>query len=142
MDQQQVEMMRKNYASMRDEDLIHIFATRESTLTDEAKFALHEAIRIRKIEHFDGEVSATRDDLTRQHEYEKRKIEKQVQAQRTGRKIIYMFCAILIAAGLLTSILHDGEKGLLLVAAGLVTILVIEVRRMIGRFFVALFRND
>lgn len=132
----------QNYDSMSDEDIIHIFATRESTLTDEAKFALHDAIQKRKIKNFDDEVRATREDLILQHEHETKKIEKQVVAQRAGLKFIYVFSAVLIATGLLISIFYDVEKGLTLAIGGVLTIIWIQVRKLVGRFIVALFRND
>jgi len=141
MNQQQVEMMRHSYSLMNDEDLIRIFATRASTLTDEARFALHEAIHLRRIENFDAEVRATHEDLAQQIESEKVKIEKHAEAQRAGRKFLYVFSGMLIVGGLFISIFHDVEKGLAVAVAGIGAIVVSVIRRLVGRFVVALFRN-
>ena len=127
---------------MSDDDLIHIFVTRESTLTDEARLALKEAIQLRKIKDVDGEVQAVREDLMWQDENEKKKIDKLIEAQRVKEKLRNVFAGIFFAGGLLTAIFYGVEEGMMLMAVGIAIILLSAVNILIGRLLAAFFRND
>jgi hypothetical protein len=142
MDQKQVEVMRQNYASLSDDDLIHIFATRELTLTEEAKYALLETAHARNLTTFDAEVKATRQDLMDREKHELAQLEKQIALRRSIRSTLNMAFAVIVTGGLLMAIFLDTQTGMLMSAFGALAFVLSEMNRLLWRFVAALFHNE
>ncbi|MEN9865813.1 MAG: hypothetical protein RL748_1403 [Pseudomonadota bacterium] len=142
MDQQQLAMRRQNYAAMSNDELTWIAATRLPTLTEEAKLALEEAIRLRKLDGFAAEVAAVKEDLAQQYAAAQLRAEKQERANRIGYWFFQWLLFIMIGTGGIIMLFHDFNSGLLVAGIGLLVLLLVQVERLFWRFIVAMFRND
>jgi hypothetical protein len=124
---------------MSDDELAYLLATRSETLVDEARLALSSVLETRDLAKVKAEVKATIEDLEDQAKVKNRERQEQIARQRAIRKGFHLFCLVLSAVGLLLLILGDNERGGILITAGLIGSAFFELRRLIGRFIVAIF---
>jgi hypothetical protein len=124
---------------MSDDQLAYLLATRSDTLVDEARVALSNVLETRNLPQVKAEVKATLDDLDSQAKVKNRERQEQMARQRAIRKGFHSFCVALSSIGLLLLIFGDDERGPILIAGGLIGSALFELRRLIGRFIVAIF---
>ena len=143
MDQQKVEMMRQNYAAMNDDELIWIAATRMATLTDEARVALQETIRLRKLGDADAAVAEVRHELAQQHAAAMRDAERKSEIQRQMRRLMRWSLVVCLVLGAIAMVLDDDlGRGLLIIGIPLLFYLWYEIKRFGWNLILAMFRND
>ena len=143
MDQQKVEMMRQNYAAMNDDELIWIAATRMATLTDEARVALQEVIRLRKLGDADVAVAEVRYELAQQHAAAMREAERKREVQRQMRRLMRWSVLVCLVLGCIAMVLDDDlGRGFLIIGIPLLFYLWYEIKRFGWSLILAMFRND
>lgn len=128
MDQQQLAMMRQNYAAMNSDELVWIAATRQSTLTQEAKLALDEIIQLRKLEDFECEVAAVKEDLARQQAAAMAQAAKQDRLDRM--RLRFLRWSLIAMVGIGGMLIHDFEFGLTMASIALLVLLWVEIKRL------------
>jgi len=127
------------YSRMSDDELAYLLATRSETLVEEARLALSSVLKTRNLAEVNAEVEATLEDLENQAEVRNRERQEQIARQRAIRKGFHLFCLVLSSVGLMLLIAGDEERGGILIAASLIGSAFFELRRLLGRFIVAIF---
>lgn len=141
MDQQKVAMMRQNYAAMNDDELIWIAATRMATLTDEARAALQDVIRLRKLGDADAAVAEVRHELQQQHAAALREAESKREVQRQMRSWMRWGVLVCFILGGIAMVMDDDlERGLWIAGTPLLFYLWHEAKRLGWTLIWALFR--
>lgn len=141
MNDQQVKFFLERYSRMDDEELSHLIVTRGGGLSDEARHALNTVIRTRNPDALQAEMHATASDLTAQAAHAEQEAQKQIEHARTVRNAIRSACAIVVVAGMAGAVIDD-SSWLWFSAVGVALFMFFEIRRLVGRFVVALFRMN
>lgn len=142
MDQSKVIYFQETYARMSDDELAYLIATRSDSLVEEARFALTKVLDTRDLKNIEVEIKSTVKDLNDQAEFESEQVQQQEKLQRSARKAFHVFCALFFVVGLGLLAFGDYERGPIFVAGGLIASALIELRRLAGKFIVALFRMN
>lgn len=100
MNPSQVEYFRHRYASMTDDELALLVATRRDVLSDDVRVALSEVLRSKDLPGFVNEVNAVVDDLNAQARAAGEELARHRENNRRARKpLLYFFAFVgLLAA--------------------------------------------
>jgi hypothetical protein len=82
---------------MSNDELTWIAATRLHTLTEEARLALEEAIRLRKLDGFEAEVAAVKDDLAQQRAAEQIEAKKRNGSGSWALRLFRWFLSLFLS---------------------------------------------
>ena len=142
MDTQKVAYFVDNYSRMTDEELSFLVVTRSENLSDEARHALETVIKGRDQITFKRELRATASEVTAQAHQAELEIKKQKIRARHTRTTMRVICALTVIAGVLIALFWHNENGWLFCAAGIISFAYFELRRLLWRFVLALFRAN
>ncbi|MYM32001.1 hypothetical protein GTP58_27075 [Duganella sp. CY15W] len=142
MDQSKVIYFQETYSRMSDDEIAYLIATRRDSLVEEARIALSKILDTRNLKNIETEIKSTVEDLNSQAEFESKRAQQQQKLQRSTRKAYHAFCALFFIVGVGLLVFGDNEIGPILVAAGLVASALFELRRLAGKFIVALFKMN
>lgn len=142
MEPSKVAYFQETYSRMSDDELAYLIATRRDSLVEEAQIALAKVIDSRDMKNIEAQVKLTVNDLNHQAAFESERAEQQQKLQRSTRKAIHLFCALAFIVGVGLLVFSDYERGPILVAGGLIFSALFEIRRLVGKFIVALFKMN
>jgi len=140
MDHSQITYFKSRYAAMSEHELVYIVAARLDHLTEEAQFALKEVLESRNIATLEADVKATAIDLAAQAQHEQEEERKRASHRASMRIAILIACAILTVVGGVIAVVSNPEKGLIIAGLGIGLAVFSEVRRLLGKLVVAMFR--
>ncbi|MEY4563630.1 MAG: hypothetical protein RLZZ618_2907 [Pseudomonadota bacterium] len=138
MNQPHADAMMKSYAAMSDADLIRIVATQHTTLTEEARWALTETVKLRKLVNFDQQVEALRDRESSEREHARREAERFERHRRTSRTAYRSLCVVSLLAGLVLLVKGSAWSTPLLLT-GIIVPLYVETRKPLRKFLLTFF---
>ncbi|MBP1207996.1 Sec-independent protein translocase protein TatA [Duganella sp. 1411] len=141
MDQSKIIYFQETYSRLSDDELAYLIATRSDSLVEEARIALSKVLDTRDLKNIQTEIKSTVEDLNSQAEFESERAQQQ-KLQRSTRKAFHAFCALFFIVGVGLLVFGDNERGPILVAAGLVASALFELRRLAGKYIVALFKMN
>jgi ferric-dicitrate binding protein FerR (iron transport regulator) len=142
MNPQQVSFFAERYSRMSDEELSYLIATRGGSLSEEAQTALEAVIAKRNPAAFQREFQATSADVSSQLAHTQREAERRAERDRNLRNAVRLTCFLLVIVGLLGAMMGDSGYWLSLSGMGAALFVNLELRRIVGRFFAAVFRMN
>jgi hypothetical protein len=137
MNQDHADAMMKSYAAMSDADLVHIVATRHTTLTKEARWALAETVKLRRMHDFDQQVQRLRNQEANERQLARQAAERRDRHRRTLQRAYRTLCLLSLLLGL-AALAWRSAWATPLLLIGTVPPLFIETRKPLRRFLSAL----
>ena len=104
MDIEQIAYFKQRYASMGDDELALLVATRREVLSEEARTALAEVLKTKNVGHFIQEVNTTVDDLNSQAHAAGEYVRRQKEHNRKARRSLAFFFAFVFVVGVLMAV--------------------------------------
>lgn len=136
-----IAQFKQRYSEMSDDELVYLLAAKFDLLNEEAQHALRSVVERRNIKALRAEVAATSVDLeaqARHEEEQRRKQEAQIAAERF---LILSLAGIAVVAGVGLVVFGNGSTGWPLVLFAALGAALYEIRRLLGKLLVAMFRN-
>ncbi len=138
MNQPHADAMMKSYAAMSDADLVRIVATNHTTLTEEARWALNETIKLRRMDNFEQQVETLRDQQASERQYARLQAERYERHRRTSQRAYVIGCGLALLLGLVALALGSAWMAPLLLI-GTIVPLYVEARKPLRRWWTSLF---
>ena len=142
MDEEKISYFLNRYRCMTEEALSYIVVAKKGFLSEEADYALKIVLKERDIPRLQEESSETAEDLRAQFQYAQRMEKTRELRENNMRKVWRILYILNIVFGLISMLLVGREFGGFFVLIGLFLCIYLEVRWLVWRFVLALFKMD
>jgi len=142
MDEEKISYFLNRYRCMTEEALSYIVVAKKGFLSEEADYALKIVLKERDTPRLQEEISETAEDLRAQFQYAQRMEKTRELRENNMRKVWRILYILNIVFGLISMLLVGREFGGFFVLIGLFLCIYLEVRWLVWRFVLALFKMD
>lgn len=142
MDEEKISYFLNRYRCMTEEALSYIVVAKKGFLSEEADYALKIVLKERDTPRLQEEISETAEDFRAQFQYAQRMEKTRELRENNMRKVWRILYILNIVFGLISMLLVGREFGGFFVLIGLFLCIYLEVRWLVWRFVLALFKMD